>query len=548
MNAANKSDTVQDAPALSWPENLAPMWSQLPEVPVPDAVVPLLERDLAAPALTFEDGFEVSCGTILSESRQFAAYLRTRIAPGERVVIAIGNRAEFFVAWLSVLAARGVAIKISPQIGSADAAHIVRDSGAVLAICEPEAATVLSDALSGPDRLVMVADGEPHGLSAYGRDFEPDALVGGGASVFDVTDLTYTSGTTGPPKGCIHDHRKYLRYADLKLRLQPYRRDDVMLNVTPWYYGDSIWLWLVCLQLGARFVSMRRFSVSRFWPLVRRFDVTTFVGIGAIPTLLLSAPPSEQDREHRVRFAGQVGVPPDRHRELVDRFGFPWVEGYGMSECGSAIAMPFVSSDDYIGTGAIGIPVPEVDISLVDEGGLEISGPGTGQLLVRTPVMMRGYLNRPDATDEALVDGWLRTGDVVRRDEHGVIYFVGRSKLIIRRGGENVAPEEVEAVLRLHPSVVDAAVVPVADPLRGEEIKAYVEVKEGSTFSPEELASFCADHLSKFKVPRYLEHRTEPFPRTPSMRIQKSALKVEGIHTITDAWDRTPSTMKGHSS
>ncbi|MTD56590.1 class I adenylate-forming enzyme family protein [Amycolatopsis pithecellobii] len=526
-----------------WPEPLPPIWSQFPAVPVADAVVPLLERDPHAPALTFEDGLTVSRATLLEECRRFTAYLRTRITPGDRVVLAIGNRAEFFVAWLSVLAARGVAVKLSPRIGPADAAHVVRDSGAVLAVCEPQAVAVLGDLL--PERVVTVADDEPSGLAEFGRDLAPASLTGTGASASDMAGLTYTSGTTGPPKGCVHDQRQYLRYADLKLRILPYAPDDVLLNPLQFYYGDSIWLWLACLRSGARFVSMRRFSVSRFWPVVREFGVTTFLGIGAIPTLLLSAPPSEQDRQHRVRFAAQIGVPPDRHRELVDRFGFPWVEGYGMSECGSAIAMPIAASEHYIGTGAIGIPVPDVDIALIDDNGDHIAGPGTGQLIVRTPDMMGGYLNRPKATAEVLQDGWLRTGDVVRRDENGVVYFLGRKKLIIRRGGENIAPEEVEAVLRQHESIVDSAVVPVQDPLWGEEIKAYVELHAGQVFEPEKLAAFCAERLSAFKVPRYFEHRTEPFPRTPSMRIQKSALAVDGAHLTESAKEVSPRVKNG---
>lgn len=528
----------KDAP--SWPDSVGPMWSRMPFGTIPDVVLPLLERDRNAPALTFEDGLEVSCGTLLTEVRRFTTHLRGRIRPGDRVVVAVGNRAEFFVAWLAVLAAGGVAVKVNPAIGTADAAHIVEDSGAVLAVCEQIAVDALEQATRSRDKLVVLDGAEPFGFAGLPADLSPLAPAFAGPSVTDHAGLTYTSGTTGPPKGCVHDHRQYLRYADLKLRLFDYRSDDVILNPLRFYYGDSIWLWLASLGVGARFISMRKFSVSRFWPTVRRFGVTTFLGIGAIPNLLLKAQPHPQDRDHSVRFAAQIGVPPDRHRELVDRFGFPWVEGYGLSECGSAIAMPMGAGAAYIGTGAIGIPVPEVDVALTDGSGQELTGPAAGQLLVRTPDMMCGYLNRPEATSEVLRDGWLRTGDLARRDDDGVYYFVGRSKLIIRRGGENIAPEEVEAVLRLHPTVLDAAVVPIPDELRGEEVMAYVELTPATAFDPAALTAFCANRLSAFKVPRYLRHRTHPFPRTPSMRIKKSELTVHGRHETDGAWDRTP--------
>jgi crotonobetaine/carnitine-CoA ligase len=153
--------------------------------------------------------------------------------------------------------------------------------------------------------------------------------------------------------------------------------------------------------------------------------------------------------------------------------------------------------------------------------------------------MMREYLGRPDATAETIgPDGWLRTGDRARRDEDGVHYFLGRKKELIRRGGENIAPFEVEAVLRLHDAVVDAAVVPVADALRGEEVKAYVELKPGAAVAPPQLVDFCAERLARHKVPRYVELRAEPFPRTPSQRIRKSELMVDGVHATASAWDR----------
>ncbi|WP_257013676.1 AMP-binding protein [Rhodococcus sp. ACPA4] len=520
------------------------MWDRVKLAPIPVVVAPLLRSRPYSAAIEFEDGVTLECGTLLREAEGLAAFLRTRIRPGDRVVMAIGNRSEFFIAWLAILAARGVAVKISPNTGPADSGHIVRDSDASLAICEPEAAQNLQQAFSdigrdGGDSVLVLGGVEPFGLSHFSTDLTPIPLDADCGDIEDVAGFTYTSGTTGPPKGCVHDHRQYLRYADVKLRLLPFSSSDVILNPLQFYYGDSIWLFLAALQAGSRFVSVRKFSVSRFWPNVHRFGVTGFLGIGAIPTLLLKAPPGDLDRGHSVRFASQVGIPADRHQELVDRFGFPWVEGYGMSECGSVILMPIGHHDSYVGTGAIGIPVPDVEVALKDAAGETILGAGTGRLFVNTPDMMARYHSRPEATAEVLsVDGWLDTGDLVRRDDDGVYYFVGRSKIIIRRGGENIAPEEVEAVLRQVPAVLDAAVVPVADSIWGEEVKAYIETAPGAAFDPEKMVDHCRTMLSAFKVPRYFEQRTDPFPRTPSMRIQKEKLKVGGVHSTANAWDR----------
>jgi crotonobetaine/carnitine-CoA ligase len=200
--------------------------------------------------------------------------------------------------------------------------------------------------------------------------------------------------------------------------------------------------------------------------------------------------------------------------------------------------MPAHRAAEFVGTGALGIPYPDVEARLVDENGNELAGAAVGELEMRGQITFEGYVNNPEATAEVMHDGWLRSGDIMRRDERGVYYFQGRRKELIRRSGINVAPAEVEGVLRLHPDVLDAAVVPVEDEVMGEEIKAYVELVDGAVFRPEELAAHCSARLNKHKVPRYIEQRTEPFPRTPTQRIPKTQLMVDGRHTVDHAWDR----------
>jgi len=235
-----------------------------------------------------------------------------------------------------------------------------------------------------------------------------------------------------------------------------------------------------------------------------------------------------------------LGIPPNLHQEFHDRWGFPWAEGYGLTETGLVVAMPLELAEEMVGRGSIGLPCPEVQIRLIDESGHDVPSGETGQILVRAPGMMRGYLNRPDAAAEVLRDGWLYTGDLGWRDENGFLYFVGRIKDLIRRNGVNIAAAEVEQVLRAHPGVLDAAVVPVADELRGEEVKAFI-VPVDATAPPtlDELADYCASKLASFKVPRYVE-LCEGFPRTPSMRVAKEALRAQpAIGPAT--WDREQS-------
>jgi carnitine-CoA ligase len=285
-------------------------------------------------------------------------------------------------------------------------------------------------------------------------------------------------------------------------------------------------------------ILMRKFSASRFWKVAQEFSATNIVTIGSIPDMLLSRPEGPEDREHSVRNATALAIPRGRHAELERRFGFPWREAYGSSESGPAMAMPREFGAEFVGTGAIGIPYPDITARLVDETGQPLDGPATGELELSGMIVFSGYLSNPEATSEVLHDGWLRTGDIMRRDERGVYYFEGRRKELIRRSGINIAPAEVEAVLRLHPDVVDAAVVPVIDEVMGEEVKAYVELAGGAAFDPADLADFCGRRLARQKVPRYIEQRATPFPRTETQRIPKSQLKVDGVHRTSSAWDR----------
>lgn len=526
----------------AWPADAGRMWSGVPYRTITEMVAAALSSRPEMVALAFEDGVEVTRGELGAAVSSFGGYVAGRISPGDRVAVAIGNRAEFFVAWLGVLAAGGVVVQMNPGAGPHDARHLLNDSGARVVVADAGALAALGQVLPEcPEvtELLAVDDSaaEPTGLGRY--DGEPLDLTTLRSAPDDPASIYYTSGTTGAPKGCISSQAGLARYVDVVTRLYHPAVGDRLFNPLQFFYGDAIWLFLTALCARTRMISLRRFSVSRFWPAVQSSGATVLLGIGAIPSLLLTAKPSAAERDHAVRMALQIGVPAQQHAELVERFGFPWIELYGQAESGLTIGMPSAHAAEYVGTGAIGIPIPEVELRVLGPEGDELTGEATGELQVRAPHMMREYLGRPDATAQTLSpEGWLRTGDRVRRDADGVHYFLGRTKELIRRGGENIAPFEVESVLRLHPLVVDAAVVPVADVLRGEEVKAYVELTAEADLHPQQLVDFCAGHLARHKVPRYWELDTRPFPRTPSQRIRKSELQIRGEHRTDTAWDR----------
>lgn len=511
----------------------------IPKSTLPEFLVPRLRRGGSRPLVVFDDGLELRCGELLEAAEGFTAYLKSRLEPGDRVVLAVDNRSEFLISYFAVVAARGVVVPLSAEIGREDAGHALENSKAKLAIAVPGAVANLESAGSLLEEVLVVEGHEPHGLARLYRDLQPESLEDPAASSDELTDIGYTSGTTGLPKALGGDHTELLHYADSYMRMAGLGRDDRILCPLQFHYGDPLYMLLASLEAETTLIVMRRFSVSRFWEVAKRFRATRISTIGSIPNLLLTAPPSAVEREHVIEMATAVGVPAAQHQELADRFGFPWFEAYGSSEAGPAISMPRHLADRYVGTGAIGIPLPEIEARLVDRDGLVVEGQGSGELQLRGHILFNGYLQNDRATAESLDGDWLRTGDLLERDRDGMYYFAGRRKELIRRGGENFAPAEVEAVLRRHPAVIDAAVVPVEDDVFGEEAKAYVEVKED--VNPADLAGLCASQLAPFKVPRYFELRTEPFPRTPSQRIPKDQLRVDGVHRTDTAWDRLAS-------
>lgn len=490
-------------------------------------------------ALIFEDGVVVSRSTLWSEVQAFAAYLSSRLSPGDRVAIMMSNRTEFMITWLAAVASRCVLVSLNPALRSHDASHVLRDSGARLIVTEPAYEALmrtLQAECPALEEIAVATDDEPGGLTAFGGIWDahrPEDVRD------DITNVYYTSGTTGPPKGCLVGHDYWLRFVTVIRDLYQVTASDRMLCCLQFFYNDPPWQLLVALQAGTSLVVMRKFSVSRYWQVVREHDVTLLFGIASTASLLLKAPSDGHDRDHRVRLAIHVGIPAPLHEQLVQRWGAPWVEAYGLTETGPVVAMPVKHADEMVGSASIGLPCPDTEVQIVDATGQPVSVGQAGELIIRAPGLMRGYLNRPEATAEAFRGAWLHTGDLASVDQAGFLYFRGRMKDIIRRAGENIAAAEVENVLRSHPAVLEVAAVPAPDPLRGEEVKVHVLLTEGNTAefaSPSELILFARARLARYKVPRYLEYRTEEFERTPSMRVKK-----EGLDRSVDSpgvWDR----------
>jgi crotonobetaine/carnitine-CoA ligase len=445
-------------------------------------------------AWTFAPGRRLTFAEVDELSSGYAQALRNKgIKQGDRVAVLLRNQPEFPLVWLALAKLGAAMVPVNVKYRTADADHLLRSSGAV-AVVSTEEFGLLLDAVAAPTTHYLENLVPQSGFVQ--NEIDTDLPV----------NIQYTSGTTGRPKGCLLSHQYWLELGNSLVDYFPRLTEhDVMLTAQPFHYIDPQWNVVAALLAGAELVVLDGFHPSTFWAKVREHRVTYFYCLGAMPALLLKMPADSADRDHQVRAVQCSAIPPSLHAELEERWGIGWYEAFGMTETGADIRITEADHDQLVGTGCLGLPAPHREAKIVN-----------GELLLRGPGMMTGYLGLPDVFE----DGWFHTGDLARIDEQGRVYHLGRRKDMIRRSGENIAAHEVEEVLMSHPSVRLAAVIGVPDEIRGEEVKAFVV---GSV--PEvELAEFCGERLASFKVPRFWEFRDD-LPRTASERVAKELLR-----------------------
>ena len=520
--------------------DVPPDGTAVPQQTIIELLAKGCHEDPERPLILIEDGLRMTRRDFLRRCEVFAGHLRTFVQPGDRVAVMLDNRVEFMVAFFAIVACRGTLVSVAPTAKSHDAGHILNDSRPVALIHGAAQQDVVDAVVAGRAlHVIPLAATEPEGLSHLdGPRFDFRTAFN---QRDDVVSVYYTSGTTGAPKGCMLHHGWWLRVIDIDLRLFRRGWQDRQLCVLPFYYADPTLQLLTSLASRGTLIVMRRFSVSRFWDVVTRLDATEILSIASIPALLMTGAPGPSDRDHRMRLAIHAGLPADIHQTMLDRYGFHWHNQFGSTEGGIMSRVPDALADALIGTGTMGVEPPGVTIRIVDDHDADVPVGEVGEALIAGPDLFVGYLNRPDATAEANRDGWYHSGDLVRRDARGLLFFVGRRKEIIRRSGENISASEVEAVLGAHPLITEAAVLPVLDAMRGEEVKAYVLVAAGvdaTSLPPAAIIAFCAERLAGFKVPRFLEYRTDDFPRLASMKVDKQTLKTLKPDLRIGAWDR----------
>ncbi|MFZ2157653.1 MAG: AMP-binding protein [Bradyrhizobium sp.] len=368
-----------------------------------------------------------------------------------------------------------------------------------------------------------------------GADAEhPDAEV----KCHDLLMLSFTSGTTGPSKASMLSHAAALTYGTGAAEAQGYRSSDVFYVCLPLFHNNALLAALgAALVCGASMALSRRFSVSRFWSEIRDSGATITNLLGAMTSFLWSAPPSPQDRDHRLRLASMAPVP-KYAREFEERFGIDVMSNYGLSDFGMATS--FTRLDPKNKLGSIGRPRRGFQVRIVDDHDFELPRGQVGEILIRSDEPWRaanGYYRMPEATLAAHRNQWFHTGDRGLCDEDGYIWFVDRKKDCIRRRGENISAFEVEQILMRHPGVAQAAVFAVSTSTNDEEVAAVIVKYERSALEPPEIIEHCRRNMAYFMVPRYLQFR-QSLPITENLKVEKYRLKQDFERDISQAWDR----------
>jgi crotonobetaine/carnitine-CoA ligase len=504
------------------------------------------ERHPTARFLEFETR-QLTFRAVDERSNQIAGLLRRwGIAPGDRVAVMLPNGLEFPVIWLGLAKAGAVMVPVNTQYRAHDLAYTLADSGARLALVDPALESRVNEVrprCPALREIVRVERGAVVQATTSGFATELDAAPVSPQPIpvgpDHLLNIQYTSGTTGDPKGCMLTHEYWLRMFDGAARYAQMTEADVALTAQPFYYLDPQWNVGLCLIAGCSLVILPRFSATTFWRSVTEAKATFVYLLGTMPVFLLKQPPDPAvERAHTLRFVACSGIVPQLHAEFEARWGVPWREAFGMTETGVDLAVP-IEETSSVGSGAAGRPVIGKEAKVVGPRGESLGDDQVGELCLRGPGMMRGYWNNPEATADRLRDGWMHTGDLAFRDRGGSYHIVGRVKDMIRRTGENISAVEVEGVLAQHPAVRGAAVVAVPDELRGEEVKAFLQLQpDQPTVDPAEILAFARDRLAAFKVPRFLEYVTD-FPRTPSERIAKHVLLAGKADQRRGAYDAT---------
>ncbi|HEY1972412.1 MAG TPA: AMP-binding protein [Pseudonocardia sp.] len=466
------------------------------------------------------------------------------VRPGHHVAVMLPNCPEIVFVMFALARVGAVAVPVNTAYRGELLRHVLATANCSTLIVDGNYTDRLPPLDELPDllRTIVRTPGGP-GAELDGSVLRFDELGGYGsappehrANFSDLLAIMYTSGTTGPSKGALVPHALALTCALDSLNFLD-RWGKKIYCPLPLFHAAGLWDGVMSALLGGGAIAVvERFSASRFWDDVRKFDARVAMSVFSMIPILLNQPPTPRDKDHplEIFYMGKSTL----DAPLYQRFGVRSVETYTSTEAGIPLASPFGSWRH----GSCGRANAErFEVAVVDDWDRLLPPGQPGELVLRPrqpAVITAGYYGRFEATAHAFRNMWFHTGDRVWQDEDGYFYFVDRMADAIRRRGENISAFDIESEVNLHPSVLECAAIGVPSELEEEEVKLAVVLRPGASLRPEELAAHCAGTLPSFMVPRYLEFVSE-LPRTPTDKIAKHELRAAGRRGLTTTtWDR----------
>jgi long-chain acyl-CoA synthetase len=462
-------------------------------------------------------GKTVTYSELEKKITSFARYfIQKGLKPGARVAIAMPNCPDFIYSYLGVTKAGGIVVPLNLLLAPHELAFMLQDSEASYLIVDPAIGNKLSQLPLASITMIVLDEQCQQEIA-----LTPEAVF---PAVEDnsICTFLYTSGTTGMPKAAMLTHANIVANVKSMEEASGFTDKDNFLAVLPMFHSFG-WSTSVLfpLYLGGTVTILDSFKPKETFQVLIDEKVTIFCGVPSMFSLLLKSRQQVVFPDLKFAFSGGDSIPADTLFDFEKKFNIPIIEGYGLSEASPIVCLNPVHGKRKI--KSIGLPLPGVEIKIVNDDGQEVKRGETGELIARGPNIMQGYYNRTEETVEALQDGWLHTGDLAYQDQDGFVFIVGRKKDLIITAGFNVYPREVELALEEHPLVAEAAVIGLPHPVKGQIIKAFIIPVEGHEPDKQELFHFLRTRLTSYKIPEIFAFMDE-LPRSASGKILKRLL------------------------
>ena len=478
----------------------------------------------------------LSYGQAMTQIDELAdAYASAGYRCGMRVALLFENRPGFFIHWLALNRLGASVVPINPDLRATELEYLIGHAEPALVVALESRQKQLTDAALSAGMAVPVIT--PDAALPPPRE---DAIV---ADIHEgdgqEAAVLYTSGTTGKPKGCVLPNAYFLLaghwYRNVGGLATLEESGERMITPLPIFHMNAMaYSFMAMVSVGGCLIPLDRFHPRSFWQDVIESGATCLHYLGVMPSMLMGAEPSASDAAHQIRFGFGAGVDPRLQATFEERFGFPLVEAWAMTETGAGAVVAASAHERRIGQSCLGRPADDVACRIVDEAGKDVLADQPGELLVRRAQgdprygFFSHYYKDAEATEHAWQGGWFNTGDLVRQNEQGELFFVDRKKNVIRRSGENIAAVEVESVLMRHPSVQMAAVTSVPDPIRGDEVFACLQVDQQSVSVNASLSTdimqWCLAQMAYYKAPGFIAY-VDQLPLTATSKVQRAELK-----------------------